>query len=99
VGRVRDIGIREEFAHLLDPGDDGRMMHPFDSLNRSKARAVDIQLEALASDRIGVTSVGLIIDDKLATARNTEVILLTLPFVILTDVSGFTLRTLHHRLP
>jgi hypothetical protein len=42
---------------------------------------------------------GIIGVNKLTPAGYTDVILLTFPLAIFTDVSGSTFRTLHRRLP
>ena len=42
---------------------------------------------------------GFVGSDKLTTASYTDVILLTLPFAVFTDMSGSTFRTLHRTFP
>jgi hypothetical protein len=74
-------------------------MHPFDPLNGPKARLIDVHSETFALERIGVASGRIVVVDKLTTALNADVVLLTFLLAILTDVSGSTLRTLHCRLP
>ncbi len=75
------------------------MMHPFDLLNRSEAGAIDGHFEAFTSDLIRVTSVGFVNVDKLATARDANVVLFTFSLAILTDMSRSAFRTLHRRFP
>ena len=52
-------------------------MHPLDPLNGSKTRLIDVHAEAFALDVIGVASGRIIVIDKLSTAFDADVILLT----------------------
>ena len=74
-------------------------MHPLDPLNGSKTRLIDVHAEAFALDVIGVASGRIIVIDKLSTAFDADVILLTFFLAVLTDMSRSTLGTLHGRLP
>jgi len=74
-------------------------MHPLDPLNGSKTRLIDVHAEAFALDVIGVASGRIIVIDKLSTAFDADVILLTFFLAVLTDTSRSTLGTLHGRLP
>ena len=66
-------------------------MHPLDPLNGSKTRLIDVHAEAFALDVIGVASGRIIVIDKLSTAFDADVILLTFFLAVLTDMSRSTL--------
>ncbi len=61
------IGIRQQFAHLLEPGHHGCMMHAFDPFNASKAHAIDIHLQAFFVHIVTVASRPPITINKLAS--------------------------------
>jgi hypothetical protein len=70
-------------------------MHTFDPFDTSKTHAIDIHFQAFSFHLIAVASGGFITINKLATAIDTDVILLTLLLTIFTDVSTVAFWALH----
>jgi hypothetical protein len=71
------------------------MVNPCDSLNASKAHAIDLQAQALLLDGVTVSLRRSIVINELTPTTDTDVILLTSSLAVLTGVSRLTLWTLH----
>ena len=80
---------------MFNPVNHGGVVNSGDALDRAKAAAVDVHTQTDSSNVIAVSSMRIGVEDKLTTAINTDVILLSFLLTVLADVARLAFRTIH----